>query len=215
MTTTADLPNAYVIVLPTGEHANWKLLDHELKKLLEERKLSATEAATELSLLTGTKISRNAVIGRARRSNMKFARPPNTVNLPAGGDGKRIPRVKKTNTGYVGPTNIPGVFPWRAPKPTLDWMTSAPTQRAPEVPVPDVELEIHESVTEAVVTPMSDRVQISDLREVHCRWPMGDPRTEEFRYCGAESPIGRSYCAYHHRVAYQPSVPPARKRRAA
>ena len=213
MTHAGETLNTYVVALPTGNRVNWKLLDHELKKLLEERKLSATEAATELSLLTGEKISRNAVIGRARRSGARFARPMNQRDLPAEGGEKRLPRVKKMNTGYFGPTNTPGVFPWRAPKPTLDWMTSAPTQRAAEVPVPDDVNEIHESAS--VVIPMSARVTITDLEFRHCRWPIGDPRTDDFGYCGADRahPL-TSYCAARHRIAYQPGIP-ARKKRAA
>ena len=39
-----------------------------------------------------------------------------------------------------------------------------------------------------------------------CRWPLGDPASPDFRYCGADSPIGEGpYCKYHARVAYQPA----------
>jgi GcrA cell cycle regulator len=59
--------------------------------------------------------------------------------------------------------------------------------------------------TEDVVIPMSERVTIMELRESMCRWPLGDPATPEFRYCGSKSPIGDTYCAHHARIAYQPS----------
>jgi GcrA cell cycle regulator len=36
-----------------------------------------------------------------------------------------------------------------------------------------------------------------------CRWPLGDPATAEFRYCGSPTASG-PYCAYHGRLAYQP-----------
>lgn len=39
-----------------------------------------------------------------------------------------------------------------------------------------------------------------------CCWPIGEPRTPEFRYCDAPGIPGRSYCAGHHAVAYQPRV---------
>ena len=59
---------------------------------------------------------------------------------------------------------------------------------------------------EEVVIPMSERVTLMELRESTCRWPMGDPTTSEFRFCGGPSPVGGGpYCAYHARVAYQPS----------
>jgi GcrA cell cycle regulator len=56
-----------------------------------------------------------------------------------------------------------------------------------------------------VVVPMSERVTIMELREAMCRWPMGDPLTAEFRFCGARCTAGTAYCTYHSRIAYQPA----------
>jgi len=54
-----------------------------------------------------------------------------------------------------------------------------------------------------IVVPMSLRVTIVDLKEAMCRWPLGDPTSSEFRYCGSPSASG-PYCAHHGRLAYQP-----------
>jgi GcrA cell cycle regulator len=59
---------------------------------------------------------------------------------------------------------------------------------------------------ETVVIPMSERVTILDLKESMCRWPHGDPASQEFRYGGAKK-IGAGegpYCNYHSQMAYQP-----------
>jgi hypothetical protein len=45
-------------------------------------------------------------------------------------------------------------------------------------------------------------VTIIDLGEGMCRWPIGDPRSAEFAYCGA--PAAKSYCAGHRAIAYMP-----------
>lgn len=37
-----------------------------------------------------------------------------------------------------------------------------------------------------------------------CRWPFGDPQSDEFRFCGDTKLEGRSYCAGHCRMAYIP-----------
>jgi len=37
-----------------------------------------------------------------------------------------------------------------------------------------------------------------------CRWPLGDPTSPEFRYCGSPSPGAGPYCAHHGKLAYQP-----------
>ena len=65
------------------------------------------------------------------------------------------------------------------------------------------------------VVPMAENVTIMDLRESMCRWPVGDPASAEFRYCGGKAPIGEGpYCAYHSRMAYQP-MQDRRQRRSA
>jgi GcrA cell cycle regulator len=65
---------------------------------------------------------------------------------------------------------------------------------------------------EEVVVPMSERVTITELKEAMCRWPLGDPVSAEFRYCGTKSPPGDSYCTYHARLAYQPPQDRRRER---
>jgi GcrA cell cycle regulator len=48
------------------------------------------------------------------------------------------------------------------------------------------------------------RVKFEEIREFACRWPLGDPRTGEFAYCGLAPAKGQSYCAGHCRMAYRP-----------
>jgi GcrA cell cycle regulator len=48
------------------------------------------------------------------------------------------------------------------------------------------------------------RLRFEDIRESACRWPLGDPRSGEFAYCGLTPAKGQSYCAGHCRVAYRP-----------
>ena len=44
-----------------------------------------------------------------------------------------------------------------------------------------------------------------ELNEDTCRWPIGDPGSAEFFFCGGQSLTSLPYCAYHSRVAYQPA----------
>ena len=36
-----------------------------------------------------------------------------------------------------------------------------------------------------------------------CQWPDGDPREEDFRFCGAKAATGYSYCPNHCAIAYE------------
>ena len=64
--------------------------------------------------------------------------------------------------------------------------------------------ETRPQVYEDVIVPISLRVTIVELKESMCRWPLGDPTSSEFRYCGSQSAGTSPYCASHGKMAYQP-----------
>lgn len=47
-----------------------------------------------------------------------------------------------------------------------------------------------------------------DLDNHTCRWPLGDPKDENFRFCGRKVRIGQTYCEEHSALAY---VKPTKK----
>lgn len=53
----------------------------------------------------------------------------------------------------------------------------------------------------------TEPVVLAGLRPQPCCWPIGEPRTPEFRYCDAPGQPGRSYCAEHMAVAYLRRTP--------
>ncbi|HXZ17581.1 MAG TPA: GcrA family cell cycle regulator [Roseiarcus sp.] len=48
------------------------------------------------------------------------------------------------------------------------------------------------------------RLTFEHMRGLACRWPLGDPGSCDFAYCGLTPVEGRSYCAGHCRMAYRP-----------
>jgi GcrA cell cycle regulator len=49
----------------------------------------------------------------------------------------------------------------------------------------------------------SDRISLSELKDKMCRWPIGDPRDDDFHFCGGNAVAGLPYCEDHCRAAYQ------------
>jgi GcrA cell cycle regulator len=49
--------------------------------------------------------------------------------------------------------------------------------------------------------PRMRRLQLLELADHHCRWPMGDPHRPGFYFCGADAPA-TIYCPQHMRVAF-------------
>jgi GcrA cell cycle regulator len=75
---------------------------------------------------------------------------------------------------------------------------SPPVKPKPEsVPAPDAPPERGEPHGPFMV-------RLLDVRFHHCRWPIGDPRSKDFRFCGFEREnTSTSYCAHHHQVSRQ------------
>jgi len=45
-----------------------------------------------------------------------------------------------------------------------------------------------------------------ELQQWHCRWPIGDPTSEDFGFCGNRPVAGLPYCPAHAQMAYRPST---------
>ncbi|MFO7921861.1 MAG: GcrA family cell cycle regulator [Nioella sp.] len=48
------------------------------------------------------------------------------------------------------------------------------------------------------------RISLMDLTERTCKWPIGDPATDDFYFCGLPVQSGKPYCEAHVGVAFQP-----------
>ncbi len=46
------------------------------------------------------------------------------------------------------------------------------------------------------------KIGLVDLTSKTCRWPIGDPKDDDFHFCGKEIAIGEIYCAKHAAIAY-------------
>ncbi|WP_114392007.1 GcrA family cell cycle regulator [Oleisolibacter albus] len=46
---------------------------------------------------------------------------------------------------------------------------------------------------------------ILSLTERMCKWPVGDPKSPDFHFCGKSALPGLPYCAEHAALAYQPA----------
>lgn len=56
-----------------------------------------------------------------------------------------------------------------------------------------------------IVLSGGDMATVSTLSRNMCKWPIGDPASDDFHFCGQSTPTGKSYCPYHAHMAFQPS----------
>lgn len=50
-------------------------------------------------------------------------------------------------------------------------------------------------------------LEMAALKPNQCRWPIGDPDSEKFHFCGAAVFVGKPYCYEHCKQAYQFTAP--------
>jgi GcrA cell cycle regulator len=146
--------------------------------------LSASQIAAEI----GGEITRCAVIGKVHRLGIEVrakvaARPAQRVVKPKAAAPRKFDPRKP-----VADRAAPYVAP------VAEIVAVSPSTPAPE------EME-----------PSAMRVRLTELRERMCKWPIGDPGSPEFGFCGAKAALGAVYCGYHAQIAYQPSQRRGRK----
>lgn len=143
--------------------------------------------------------SRNAVIGKANRIGVKL-----------NGDGRAsVPGGASARTYRAPLAAVPH-------KPVPDNPNFASSlARGPQVKPrvkPAVASKVAWTFAEAEVGEMR-RMRFEEIRGFACRWPLGDPRSEDFAYCGLKPAEGHSYCAGHCRMAYRQPDAGARQNR--
>jgi len=64
--------------------------------------------------------------------------------------------------------------------------------------------DLKEEVVPEPILSAEERASVLHLTEHTCKWPIGDPGTTEFHFCGARAKSGSPYCTTHAAQAYQP-----------
>jgi len=137
----------------------------------------AGKSATEIAVEFGD-VSRNAVIGRIHRCKMSDA----TRDRP-----RRV---------FSRPNRAPA-----QPRPRASQKARKPESQTPAcvepppLPVDDTQI------------PLGQRKSIHQLTDSCCHFPVGDPRTPDFFFCGAAVRDEAPYCPAHMRRAHVPTEP--------
>jgi GcrA cell cycle regulator len=144
--------------------------------------LSASRIAAQLG-----GVSRNAVIGKVHRLKLS-SRGRTTATTTR---QKKAPSVTKTVVkAQASPRNVTVTVGATALQAQFE---TEPVARHYLRPV------------ENVVVPISRRLALVELSERTCKWPNGDPLTEDFSFCGNDAGESGPYCTYHAKVAFQPA----------
>ena len=172
-----------------------------LKKMWAEGQ-SASQIAKELGGVT-----RNAVIGKVHRlglSNRNGGEPETAKPEPA----KAKPEPKaKSEPAAANPAPVPEPRTESAePAPVAPGIRNriipAGQPLPPQPSANEISPEALAKVNE--VEKSAKKLTLMELTERTCKWPVGDPATEHFWFCGLPVQQGKPYCEAHVGVAFQP-----------
>ena len=164
-----------------------------LKKMWNDGQ-SASQIAKELGGVT-----RNAVIGKIHRLGLSNRGGAEGEPEPLVADEPEAtpeaapaePEIEEPSTQSAAPpaSNRRAIIPAGQPLP-------------PQPSANEISPEALASVREVEKT--AKRIGLMELTERTCKWPIGDPATDQFWFCGLGVQPGKPYCEAHVGVAFQP-----------
>src|SRR5712692_3142417 len=133
-------------------------------------------SASQIAVQLGG-ITRNAVIGKVHRLGVSGrAKSPSSAG----------PRKARTRSDML-----------RVSRPSMRGNTALAHAY-------EIEVEAEPELIDNII-PFGQRRTLLELTEETCRWPIGDPGSADFFFCGGQTITSLPYCADHSRVAYQPA----------
>lgn len=189
-----------------------------LKKLksLTGKGLSTSEIGKRLGM------SKNAIVGKLNRLgwNAKAGGAPTedtdkkTKKSTTKTETKKTPVEKKATTPKKANSSkaTKSVKTAKTPVKTTDKKaTSKPASKT----VTATPATAKPAGTSAKNLAMHQRIiqhslEMANLKPNQCRWPIGDPDSEHFHFCGETVFVGKPYCYEHCKQAYQ-FAPPKKK----
>ncbi len=183
-----------------------------LKKMWSEGQ-SASQIAKELGGVT-----RNAVIGKVHRLGLS--------NRTGGAGGAPAPAAAAPAAPPPEKPKAPAPKEAARPRPAPRPVDPAPEREPVAAEVPTVAVTARSKIIPAgqplppqpsaneispealakvsEIEKKAKKLSLMELTERTCKWPVGDPATDHFWFCGLPVQQGKPYCEAHVGVAFQP-----------
>lgn len=198
----------------------WDSATEKKLKALAGKGLSTAEIGKRLG------ISKNAVVGKLNRLGLNAkavamatsgkkeavakkpaaktgvaARKATTKTTTKAPAKKAAPAKKVTATKSTPAKGAAKKAPASAPK------KAAAAPKAKSAPVDKKSLTKNLAMHQRII---QHSLEMANLKPNQCRWPIGDPDSEHFHFCGEAVFVGKPYCYEHCKQAYQ-FTPPKKK----
>jgi GcrA cell cycle regulator len=181
-----------------------------------EKMWKSGKSAAEIAKALGSGVTRNAVIGKAHRLGLSGRPSPQkakvlkTEPLRAKIAQPKLPPKTSSATGKktasvtiaVKETARVALPPAQKGKKATLKPALTPAARGANAKLAPLDAEV-EPPHRFKEEPSPVGVSLLDLTDKMCRWPIGDPKEDDFHFCGRPIKAGSPYCEHHAAVAFQ------------
>lgn len=175
-----------------------------------EKMWKSGKSAAEIAKALGSGVTRNAVIGKAHRLGLSGRPTAPKKKVPAAKTEAPAKTVKAASTAKTAakpsakaaPATGKGASAIMSAVKKTGKTTATPVRSAVAKVANDGEVTPPHRFKEE---PSPVAVSLLELTDKMCRWPIGDPKDDDFHFCGRASRAGTPYCDHHASVAFQGS----------
>ena len=171
-------------------------------------------------------MSKNAIVGKLNRMGWNAKAGANLTATDTeqkkSAEKKTVTKAsesKKTATAAAKKTPVKSATKKTVAKPVAKVTAKKAVADKKNTPVKEAAKKVEKSKPTAKADAKSLAVhqriiqhslEMANLKPNQCRWPIGDPDSEHFHFCGETVFVGKPYCYEHCKQAYQ-FAPPKKK----
>ncbi len=174
-------------------------------------------SASKIAIELGDGVSRNAVIGKIHRlglsergSGPNVSGPKKTQNKMKDKNLSEHQDLKNSDLENILEVSTQRKGKKRGRKPSIKNVnksnlgSNANENSSAETGEIDAEIDKIALANMIELEKKAKKLTLLELTEKTCKWPIGDPATSEFWFCGHPSEQGKPYCETHISIAFQP-----------
>ena len=178
-------------------------------------------SASKIAIELGEGVSRNAVIGKIHRLGLSERGSGSNVSGPKKIQNKMKDKnlskhqdLKVSQLDNILEESSQRKGKKRGRKPSIKNLTSSENKSTTgsnanensSLAVGQIDNEIDKVALANMmeIEKKAKKLSLLELTEKTCKWPIGDPATSEFWFCGHPSEQGKPYCNTHISIAFQP-----------
>ncbi len=177
-------------------------------KMIEDLKKMWKEGLTTGEIGKRLNVSKNSIVGKVHRLGLsgrpspikkKEAKPQSAAGSKAKTPAPKAKPQKPVAAPQKAPVSATPKAPLKTEPAKAEKKTPLKTPAEPKQPAP---------AKGKTIASSAQNLSLTELDNHTCRWPLGDPKDDNFHFCGKKVRVGQTYCDEHAAVAY---VKPGKK----